>query len=163
MKLFISHGGLIGTQEALFHGVPVIGIPIYADQYNNVLEIQEAGMGRVLKYHDINENNLENAVRMVLEDESYMVKAKEISRRFQDRPMSALDTAMFWIEYVIRHKGADFMKNPAMKLSWISYYMLDILAIILVVLVVFLYISFKIITLLLNISRMIRRYKLKTN
>lgn len=163
MKLFISHGGLIGTQEALFHGVPVIGIPIYADQYNNVLEIQEAGMGRVLKYHDINENNLENAVRMVLEDESYMVKAKEISRRFQDRPMSALDTAMFWIEYVIRHKGADFMKNPAMKLSWISYYMLDILAFILLVIVVFLLISFKIITLLLNISRMIRRYKLKTN
>lgn len=31
-KLFISHCGLLSTQEALWYGVPVLGFPVFADQ-----------------------------------------------------------------------------------------------------------------------------------
>lgn len=129
--MFISHGGLIGTQEAIFHGVPIIGVPIYADQYNNLLQVENLGFGRILQYNDINEQSLQNQLNEVLRDDKYKKNAVEVSKRFQDRPMSALDTAMFWIEYVIRHKGAKHIKSPAMEMTWIEYNMLDVYAFIL--------------------------------
>lgn len=32
VKLFITHGGLLGTTEAIAEGIPVLGIPIFGDQ-----------------------------------------------------------------------------------------------------------------------------------
>lgn len=32
VKLFITHGGLLGTTEAIVEGVPVLGLPIFGDQ-----------------------------------------------------------------------------------------------------------------------------------
>lgn len=32
LKLFITHGGIFGTQEGIFHGVPFLFMPLFADQ-----------------------------------------------------------------------------------------------------------------------------------
>ncbi|CAG9786684.1 unnamed protein product [Diatraea saccharalis] len=145
IKVFISHGGLIGTQEAIFHGVPIIGVPIYADQYNNLLQAEKLGFGKILRFEDINEQSLRNKLIDVLSNNSYRIKAKEVSSRFKDRPMNPLDTAVFWIEYVIRHNGADFMKNPAIQLSWLSYNMFDVYAFVLGVTILLLYVIIRLI------------------
>lgn len=42
---FFSHCGLLGTTEALYHGVPVVGMPIYGDQPTNAAAIEESGLG----------------------------------------------------------------------------------------------------------------------
>ncbi|KAB7505537.1 Cyanidin-3-O-glucoside 2-O-glucuronosyltransferase [Armadillidium nasatum] len=46
IKLFITHGGLLSTMESTYHGVPVIGMPVMADQETNMLEVQSEGWGR---------------------------------------------------------------------------------------------------------------------
>ena len=148
VKVFISHGGLIGTQEAIFYGVPIIGVPIYSYQYNNLLQVEQHGFGRILEYKNIDEMSLQILLDDILNNESYSIKAKEVSKRFKDRPLSAMDTAIFWIEYVIRNKGANFMKNPARDLSWMAYSMLDVYLLILFVVLLSIYAVFKVIKLL---------------
>lgn len=141
---------MIGTQEAIFHGVPIIGVPIYADQYNNLLQAEECGFGKILEFKDITEQNLDNYLRELLTNNTYRDKAKEMSIRFKDRPTTALDTAMYWIEYILRHNGASFMKNPARKLHWIQYAMLDVYGFILAVVLTIFYTIYKLSSFILH-------------
>lgn len=62
---------------------------------------------------------------------SYRENAKRLSRIYMDRPMSAMDTAIFWTEYVIRHKGAAHLRPAILDLAWYQYLLLDVLAVIL--------------------------------
>ncbi|CAH2232873.1 jg16632 [Pararge aegeria aegeria] len=126
IKVFITHGGLIGMQEAIYNGVPIVGVPIFCDQYNNMLLAEEAGVGKVLEYNDINDESLNKTLNDVLNNDSYLKKARVLQQRWKDRPMSPLNTTIFWLEYIIRNKGADFMKNPARNMSWFAYCMLDV-------------------------------------
>ena len=52
---------------------------------------------------------------------------KKLSGPFRDQPMSPQDRAIYWTEYVIRHKGATHLRSPALHLSWIEVLHLDII------------------------------------
>lgn len=60
----------------------------------------------------------------------YRQKAKELSVAFRDRPMSPMDTAVYWTEYVIRHKGAPHIQSAAVRMPWYQYYLIDVLLVI---------------------------------
>lgn len=34
--MFITHGGLLSSTEAIHFGVPIIGVPVFFDQFTNV-------------------------------------------------------------------------------------------------------------------------------
>jgi glucuronosyltransferase len=44
---------------------------------------------------------------------------------YQDQPLKSLDKAIYWIEYVIRHKGAHHLKTNACELTWYEFLLLD--------------------------------------
>ena len=66
MRLFITHGGLLSTQEAIDRGVPIVGIPIYADQRLNMARIMSFGIGIQLDYENITSESVMWAVNEVL-------------------------------------------------------------------------------------------------
>lgn len=41
--------------------------------------------------------------------------------------MKPLDKAMWWIEYVIRHKGAEHLRSPVVEMSWFKLLSLDVI------------------------------------
>lgn len=51
-----------------------------------------------------------------------------ISKQFKDRPASALETAIYWVEYVIRYRGAPHLRSIAVDLPWYQYYLIDVIA-----------------------------------
>lgn len=66
IKLFISHGGLLGTSEAVYEGVPVLGIPIFGDQRTNIKALEANGAGELLDYNEISgEVVLEKIQRLI--------------------------------------------------------------------------------------------------
>lgn len=42
-KVFITHGGLLSTLEALRYGVPLIAVPVFGDQPSNAARAVRAG------------------------------------------------------------------------------------------------------------------------
>ncbi|KAF7665900.1 hypothetical protein LDENG_00128240 [Lucifuga dentata] len=62
-KVFVTHGGSNGAQEAIYHGIPVLGIPLFFDQYDNLLHLQERGAGKTLQLGDVNGKSLNRVLR----------------------------------------------------------------------------------------------------
>lgn len=125
IRAFITHGGLMGTQEAVTYGVPMIGIPLFADQFMNIDAYVARNIAVKLDLKKVTEKDMDAALNAVLWDPIYKESARKLSQRFLDRPMNALDTAIYWIEYVIKY-GNDSLRSPAIDLTWVQLYLVDV-------------------------------------
>lgn len=72
MKLFITHGGFHSIEEAVYNAKPVVGIPFFADQFTNMRLVEKNGYGKMIKFIELTEELLENAVEEVLSNPTYV-------------------------------------------------------------------------------------------
>ncbi|XP_059612720.1 UDP-glycosyltransferase UGT5-like [Phlebotomus argentipes] len=133
VRFFITHGGLLSTMEATYHGVPVIGIPIFGDQMMNMAKAEAAGYGLTVKFGNFSEESISWAINELLSNDKYSIRAKTISARFRDQPEDPMSRAVYWIEYVARHGGAKHLISGGQELSFIQYHNLDVFALLLAV------------------------------
>ncbi|XP_006916568.1 UDP-glucuronosyltransferase 2B31 isoform X4 [Pteropus alecto] len=126
-KAFITHGGANGIYEAIYHGIPMIGIPLFADQADNVSHMKAKGTAVIVDFNTISTTNLLKALKTVIYDPSYKENAMKLSRIHHDQPMKPLDRAVFWIEFVMRHKGAKHLRPASYDLNWFQYHSLDVI------------------------------------
>lgn len=124
--LFIGHGGMFGTMEALYHGVPLLSIPFFGDQFRNAIRIEASGHGKFIQHRDITTKTLSKAINEIISNQAYLNRVKETSTIFQDNLVHPMDEAMYWIEYVARFKGAQHLKSHAAHMSWFTYLLLDV-------------------------------------
>ncbi|XP_033228015.1 UDP-glucuronosyltransferase 2B31-like [Belonocnema kinseyi] len=139
-KLFITHGGMLGIQEALYYKVPMIGIPIFSDQFRNVETLVSKNIGIRLDYNKITLRSLDEALSAILNDPKYREAVKHESKLFRDRPMKPVDTATFWVEYVMRN-GGDSLRSPAVNLYWWEVALLDVYGFILLSCIALIYLA----------------------
>ncbi|XP_029365924.1 UDP-glucuronosyltransferase 2A2-like [Echeneis naucrates] len=132
-RVFVAHGGTNGIQEAIYHGVPLVGLPLMFDQPDNFFRMKARGVAKVLDIATMNKDVFLEALKEVLYEPSYREKMKALSRLQRDQPMKPLDLAIFWIEYVMRHKGAPHLRTESYKMSNIQYYCIDVAAFLLAV------------------------------
>ena len=124
---FISHSGMLSTHEALWHGKPIIGIPIFVDQHRNLEKLMKIGVGVYIDFRTLKADNFKAKLLEVLEEPSFFQNARKISKRFQDKPQSPLDKAIWWVEYAIRNPDLENLKSPTLKLGFIASNSYDIL------------------------------------
>uniref|UniRef100_A0A8C6NYX3 UDP-glucuronosyltransferase n=1 Tax=Nothobranchius furzeri TaxID=105023 RepID=A0A8C6NYX3_NOTFU len=127
-RAFITHGGANGVYEAIYHGIPMVGIPLFADQPDNMLHMKAKGAAVTVKFNQMKSEDLRDAINTIIRDKSYKESAMRLSRIHHDRPMSPLDEAVFWIEFTMRHKGAKHLRVQAHELTWYQYHSLDVLS-----------------------------------
>ncbi|XP_044744835.1 UDP-glucosyltransferase 2-like isoform X3 [Coccinella septempunctata] len=136
IKAFITHGGLGGNTESVYHGVPMIGIPLFADQKSNVENAVQAGYAIKISYEDITQETVDKALEEILKNPSYSKMAKKRSSLLKNQPINPLDKAIWWVEHIIEHKGGEHLRNLGMDLEWYQLYMVDIILFYLVVIVI---------------------------
>jgi UDP-N-acetylglucosamine:LPS N-acetylglucosamine transferase len=66
IKAFLSHGGLNSIFETMYHGVPVVGIPLFGDHYDTMTRVQAKGMGILLEWKTVTEGELYEALVKVI-------------------------------------------------------------------------------------------------
>lgn len=70
-QLFVTHGGMNSTQEALWNGVPLVVVPQMPEQAMTARRVTELKLGTNLDPTDITADQLADAVRTVADDPSY--------------------------------------------------------------------------------------------
>uniref|UniRef100_A0A0A9Y0D8 UDP-glucuronosyltransferase n=1 Tax=Lygus hesperus TaxID=30085 RepID=A0A0A9Y0D8_LYGHE len=129
--LFITHGGLQSMVESINFGVPTIGMPVFFDQFKDVKFMTTVGMGLPLHYDNITEETVSWTINEVINNPSYRERARKRQAMFRDRPMSPVEEAVYWVEYVLRHGSV--LRPASAEMPFYQVYLLDVLGTILLV------------------------------
>ncbi|XP_023655098.2 2-hydroxyacylsphingosine 1-beta-galactosyltransferase [Paramormyrops kingsleyae] len=128
IRAFLSHGGLNSIYEAMYHGVPVVGIPLFGDHYDTMTRVQAKGMGIMLEWKMMTEEDLYQAMVKVIKDDSYRQQARLLSNIHKDQPGHPVSRAVYWIDYILRHRGADHLRSAVYGIPTHQYFLLDVVA-----------------------------------
>lgn len=58
----------MSTLEASYHGVPVLGLPVFGDQHGNMQQTEAEGWGRSLKWDGLDGETVREAILGVMND-----------------------------------------------------------------------------------------------
>jgi len=78
--LIISHGGVNTVMTALSHGIPLLCIPLGADQPDNAQRCVDAGAGLRLDRRLLTTARLTHAIRTLLSQDSFTRQARKMQR-----------------------------------------------------------------------------------
>ncbi|KAH8254186.1 hypothetical protein KR032_008812 [Drosophila birchii] len=159
VKVFITHGGLFGTQEGVHYAVPMLGIPIYCDQHLNINQAVLGGYALSLHFQSITEESLRHSLLQLIHNVTYKENIQRVSNIFRDRPQEPRRTAVYWIEYVIRHGGAPHMRSAGLDLNWFQFYLLDVIAFVVVTVIAGILVIWLAIRLVLSSCKKLRKTK----
>ncbi|XP_037732288.1 UDP-glycosyltransferase UGT5 isoform X2 [Drosophila subpulchrella] len=127
---FVTHGGMLSTTESIYHGKPVIGLPIFSDQFFNMAHAEQTGYGIMLDFKTLNAKEFREAIERITSEPSYTKVVQGMSFRYRDQQQTPLEKAIYWVEHVTRHQGAAYLQSAAQRLNWWQYHNVDVLLII---------------------------------
>ncbi|GBP15238.1 UDP-glucuronosyltransferase 2B13 [Eumeta japonica] len=134
--LFITHGGLLSTTETVHYGVPIIGIPVFADQFVNVNRAVNKGFAKKVDLSYNTPKELKEAILEVLNDSSYRERVKHLSLIYHDRPVPPARQLVHWAEHAIKTRGAPHLRSRALMLPCYQKMYLDLATLVLALLLI---------------------------
>ncbi|XP_063971113.1 UDP-glucuronosyltransferase 2B33-like [Lytechinus pictus] len=140
-KLLIYHGGLAGVYEAMHFKKPMVLIPLFADQPSVAARIAKKKMGAVLKKSTLSADVIKSTINQVLTDPSYQANVEKYGSISKDTIVSPLETAMFWIEHIVKF-GGSHLKSRAGEMNFVALNSLDVIAFLLAIVLLGLYIHY---------------------
>jgi MGT family glycosyltransferase len=94
--LLVTQGGSGTMMDPVSHGLPMVMIPIEADQPENCLRCAELGVARVLERGERTAQAIRDAVRDILRNPQYTRNAQQIQQAIEAQP--TLDYAVSLLE-----------------------------------------------------------------
>lgn len=130
-RLFIGHAGLNGILESIYHGVPLICSPFFADQFDNAHTAKRTGFAETLDLGTATSEELVSLIHKVLNHSSYRESAARISKSVKMLPRPPIKEAADWVEYTLALGGLPHLRPRGLDLPFYQLYFLDILLLVL--------------------------------
>lgn len=127
LKLFVSHGGMNSVLETMYHGVPMVIMPVFTDQFRNGKNVERRGAGKLILRHTVENETFFDSISEVLADEKYTKNAKRISKLMKNRPFSAEERVTKWIDFVLTHDVNTQLHLESNNISFIEHNHLDLI------------------------------------
>lgn len=143
VKLFITQGGFQSLQEAIVNKVPLLAMPFVTDQYFNSQRVATLEIGKYLDINTLTKKDFKRAILEIIKNPKYKEKITEIAKIGEDQPMTGLEKAVWWTEYVIRNRGAKYLKSADADFPWLKFLLLDVLILFVTIIVLFSFILYK--------------------
>ena len=68
VKAFVSHVGHNSLYESAYHGVPVVAVPLFADQIPNAKKAEQFGLGIAVDHETVDAQQLFETIERVIDD-----------------------------------------------------------------------------------------------
>ncbi|XP_046605329.1 UDP-glucosyltransferase 2-like isoform X2 [Neodiprion virginianus] len=162
VRVLWSHSGLLSTQEAVWWGVPLVGMPFYVDQYMNIDLLVKKGVALSLDYESLTTETILERLNRAIHDHSISRRMKELSREYKDRPMSPLDSAVWHVEHASRHPRGP-LSSPGKNMSRMELNLFDVYAVLAVTILAILWITRRLVRASFNLFRLRRSQKLHSS
>lgn len=107
-------------------------MPVFCDHDSNAIKAVKDGYAIKIELPELTTDLLVESINKIIKEPSYKEAVKQRQFIFKDMMDSPINIAMYWIEYVLRHKGAHHLKSPARHLNLIQFYSIDSICIIFV-------------------------------
>ncbi|CAG9834242.1 unnamed protein product [Diabrotica balteata] len=130
IKLFITHGGFLSTIETVYHRVPTVAIPVLGDQLKNARQSESDGYTKVIEMQELTEELLSSTIEEVISNKKYRDNVKTRSKIFHDRQVKPMNDAVYWIEYIVKHNGANHLRVNYLDMAWYQYYLVDVFVVV---------------------------------
>ncbi|XP_075168037.1 UDP-glycosyltransferase family 317 member A1 [Haematobia irritans] len=111
VKIFIMNGDLLALQEAIVRHVPIVGVPLFKNELENVMMAEKLQIGLRIDYENLTETSLIWALESMAYKEFYVLNIRDTSKIYRDRPLGGLASALFWIDYVLKYGSQPLRTN----------------------------------------------------
>ena len=148
LDLFISHCGNNGRIESSYYKVPVLCVPLFADQLLNseIIKFKKFG-DSLLKEEIVDEKTVIDKVEYMLESKNkFKSNLEAMSYIVKNDPARAKDKLLFYVDYLEKFGNLDFLHNHILRKQYFwEIYNLDIFGFILTSICAILFITITII------------------
>ena len=66
IRAFVSHVGFNSLYESAYHGVPLVAVPLFADQFANAKKVEQFGLGIFVDFKSVNAEQLFEMIEQVI-------------------------------------------------------------------------------------------------
>ena len=105
-KVFVSHCGKNSQYEALFHTVPEVATPIFADQHYNAERMRSKWLAETVDIKTVSTDDLRDTILKVATTKSYKDAISKASELFRIEFSIPVERAAFWLDHVMKYGGA---------------------------------------------------------
>ena len=159
LRVFVTHGGLLSLQEALYHSVPLVGIPLGADQDLNMIRARRNGYALTLDFDTLTEDLIVEAIQKAYRDEAMHSNMKKMHKIFVDNGLtnlSPIERAANAVDFALKSVASNYTK-PAKELLQTPLYVYhgyDVLAFTFTILLILISIALKLVRICLGCIRL---------